>query len=1168
MNPQTDNSKNRPLIITGLAVLAVAIVCGGAYWFSLRNQTEELQPQPEVVEEQVIADFYTALAALDVEENQLAARTLKAAIELEPKEPALWANLAVAQMRLRETEAAQESLQKAQALANDSRELRLLEAEVLEQAGEIEAAIEQLRQVHKTWPENLAATFSLVSLLGQIRTEEAEVERLTLLSDILKRAPDNLRARCEHARLAATQERGEILRAALDSLFSEANRWSAPLKQQLLEVDKALRAGDFRKAALSLTFFENLLKPRPEYQQSLAQLGVTSAGAIGTPLRSFLRLKMPPAQAADADSKLTFALQGTSENAARPVLVLAFEPSGERSSTLISLSEMTLRVGKSAALPFPGSTTSTCSSSVCIADLDFDFQQDLILAGDRGCRIFLGQADGSFLPADVKFEGNNQAWASVFAVDVEADGDLDLLLSDHQSPLRWIRNNGDMTFTAMKDLLPIDSVRDLRSVDLDGDADADLAMIDTSGTVSVWRNQRGGNFLKMPSPFEDSQLGIAIGDVDCDGQFDLVAVSRSSEIHAATWKSEDTWSRSRLTTWSASRSLANAKTGDVFLAVEDLDNNGGVDLIASLAYETGIWLRTAQAKWAQLEETPNLLVSSIADLNGDGLLDLVGLSETGGQIATNHSQAGYGWHIIEPRANKTPGDKRINSFGIGGRITLRAGNLVQSAAIRSPRVHFGLGKHPQANVARIVWPNGTVQAEFKLQANQALIAEQRLKGSCPWVFTFDGNQYRFIKDFIWRSPLGLRINAQTTAGVTQTEDWIKIPGEHLAPRNGQYSIRITAELWETHFFDQVALLAVDHPADVEVFVDERFIPNQPPSRTVTVTTKPQPLQNMTNHQGNSLDEPLRSIDGLYADRFALGEYQGVAENHWVEFEFPDEISSDRPVLIVGHGWIYPTDSSLNVALGQREGPRPYGLILEQQNPDGAWEVVRDKLGFPAGKNKNVLIELPSQSLAGSGRFRLRTNMEIYWDFLGWSYALDEIKPRVTQLPLEVAELRHRGYSKLNPVERRRPDTPFYEVEAVEQRWLDLEGYYTRFGDVRELLTGVDDRYVIMNAGDELAFEFNAETEIPAGYRRDFVLIGDGWVKDGDFNTAFSRWIRPLPSHEDKDYAGPLVPLAEDLIYQKHPDDWRIYHTRYISPRQFQQRLWPMTTQHKSGEIAQ
>ena len=1153
MSQQTGHSSNRVAIIS-LLVIVMGIVGGGVYWFLLQNDAQK--PEEETVAEQVVASFYTALAALDVEQNERAATALKTAIELEPQEPALWANLAVAQMRLRSTEAAQQSLQQAQTLAGDSRELAALKAEVLEQAGQIEAAIEQLREVHQVWPENLSTTFSLVSLLGQIQSDETEAEKIALLTDILQHAPGNLRTRCELARLAATEEREEILRSTLDSLLSEADRWPDLIQKQLQDADEALKNGDFRKTAVSLTFFENLLKPRPEYQYSLAELGAGSGAAIGTPLRSFLRLQLPSAQSADADLELTFSLESAPKRFANSEFLLAFASSQTQSSTLLAINDDTLKVGQSTEIPLPGSLSKPHTSCLCTADLNFDFREDLVVVGDQSCRILLGQADGSYLPTDVSFSGSDQAWASVFSVDVEADGDLDILLSNRESPLRWIRNNGDMTFTAIDDFLPIDAVLDLQTCDLDGDGTVDLVTIDATGTVSVWRNQRGGNFVPMPSPFADSQLAVAIGDVDRNGQFDIVAISNSGEMQSASWNLNETWSRSVLASWPTSHPLTRMKPGEVFLAIADIDNNGGTDLVASVEYETRIWLRTTDGEWAQAEEKPNLKVTSIVDHNDDGLLDLVGHSQADGKIATNQSQKGYGWHVIKPRANKAPGDQRINSFGIGGQVTVRAGNLAQSAAIRSPMVHFGLGNRTRADVARIVWPNGTVQAEFELEANQELIAEQRLKGSCPWVFTHDGTQYRFIKDFIWRSPLGLRINAQTTAGVTQTEDWIKIPGDHLAPRNDQYSVRITAELWETHFFDHVALLAVDHPAETEIYVDERFVPNQPPIQKVFTTTKPEPFENPINHNGQPLDEHLHSIDEIYADQFALGNYQGVAEDHWIEFTIPDKVATDRTVRIVGHGWIYPTDSSLNVALGQQDDLRPYGLILERQPSNGHWEIVNDNLGFPAGKNKNVLIEVPTSALSDSRRFRLRTNMEIYWDFLGWSYQIDDVEPTITKLPLQAAELRQRGYSKLKPIHRRRPDTPFYDVESVGQRWLDLEGYYTRFGDVRELLKQTDDRYVIMNAGDELAFEFSADTgpKITAGYQRDFVLVGDGWVKDGDFNTAFSRTVRPLPTHEDPNYNGPLGPLGADPVYQKHANDWQTYHTRYITPGVFQHGL--------------
>ena len=99
-----------------------------------------------------------------------------------------------------------------------------------------------------------------------------------------------------------------------------------------------------------------------------------------------------------------------------------------------------------------------------------------------------------------------------------------------------------------------------------------------------------------------------------------------------------------------------------------------------------------------------------------------------------------------------------------------------------------------------------------------------------------------------------------------------------------------------------------------------------------------------------------------------------------------------------------------------------------------------------------------------------------------------------------------------------PETPVYErVANVTQRWRDLVGYYTRFGDVDPFPAGVDDRYVIMNAGDELSLRFQDPAPPPAGWRRDFVLIGDGWEKDGDYNTDFSKTVLPLP-----DTVGPIT----------------------------------------------
>jgi hypothetical protein len=200
---------------------------------------------------------------------------------------------------------------------------------------------------------------------------------------------------------------------------------------------------------------------------------------------------------------------------------------------------------------------------------------------------------------------------------------------------------------------------------------------------------------------------------------------------------------------------------------------------------------------------------------------------------------------------------------------------------------------------------------------------------------------------------------------------------------------------------------------------------------------------------------------------------------------------------------------------------------------------------------------------------LRTNLEVYWDRLGWAVAEDAAPLKRQTVETQVAELRHRGFSQLGAPARRRPDVPasYETLSGTGPRWRDLEGYYTRYGDVRELLQGTDDRYVIMNAGDEIVLRFAAPPPPPAGWTRDFVLIGDGWVKDGDFNTANSRTVGPLPSHAQRHYGGPERPaLADDPVFQQHREDWERFHTRYVTPWAFDRGLMAGTDEAAEGVL--
>jgi hypothetical protein len=407
--------------------------------------------------------------------------------------------------------------------------------------------------------------------------------------------------------------------------------------------------------------------------------------------------------------------------------------------------------------------------------------------------------------------------------------------------------------------------------DLDADGDPDRGH-------SRWRRTRArvrhspvgsvlGNVLDI-----GGVTTFALADVDSDGRFEVVTLDAMGTLRA-----------SRI--GGAPVTLASGFAGDRLLAA-DLDNNGAVDLVASGGGRSRIWLAGEDHAFTALAGDPDADVFAVADMNDDGLLDLIGRAGDEAIVLSGRSAKGYHWTTFRARAQERAGDQRINPFGVGGDIEVRAGLLAQKQLLTGMPLHFGLGTQTTVDVARIVWPNGVPQAEFNVRVDQALLAEQRLKGSCPWVFAFDGQRMAFVTDFLWRSPLGLRINAQDTAGIGQTEDWVRLRGDQLAPRDGAYDVRITAELWETHFFDLVSLLVVDHPADAEVFVDERFAAGQPQKLVV------QAIRNMRSvpaydDRGRDVTDLIAHRDGRYLSGFALGAYQGIADDHFVEIDLGD-----------------------------------------------------------------------------------------------------------------------------------------------------------------------------------------------------------------------------------------------------------------------------------------
>jgi hypothetical protein len=171
--------------------------------------------------------------------------------------------------------------------------------------------------------------------------------------------------------------------------------------------------------------------------------------------------------------------------------------------------------------------------------------------------------------------------------------------------------------------------------------------------------------------------------------------------------------------------------------------------------------------------------------------------------------------------------------------------------------------------------------------------------------------------------------------------------------------------------------------------------------------------------------------------------------------------------------------------------------------------------------------------------RIATNLCVYWDEIFLSEETGPPPVRLQELDAAAAEQRFRGFSPpvIHP-ERKQPERFEYGHRAPVSMWNPTPGRYTRYGDVRELAEAVDDRLVVMGSGDELRLEFPAGGPAPAGWRRDFLLLVDGWAKDGDANTAYSQSVEPLPFHGMSQY-----PYGAGESYPDTPAH-RAYRKRY------------------------
>jgi hypothetical protein len=407
-----------------------------------------------------------------------------------------------------------------------------------------------------------------------------------------------------------------------------------------------------------------------------------------------------------------------------------------------------------------------------------------------------------------------------------------------------------------------------------------------------------------------------------------------------------------------------------------------------------------------------------------------------------------------------------NRSGIGAKIEMRAGSLIQrletqaSTPASAPAdVIFGLGARAAADAVRILWPSGTLQAELPAAVVPAIktslleIRElNRKPSSCPYLYAWNGEAFRFITDFMGGGELGYW-EGPGLFNQPNPVEYVRLTNAQLQPRNGRLELRVTNELEEALFVDRLALYAVDHPANVEIYPNEGMTDPPKPARLVPVTNVRLP-RSARDDAGHDVLDKIAQLDRRYPDGFGLGNIRGYAQEHALTLDLGSP--GARAALLLT-GWTDYAFSSDNVA-AQQAGLTTLPPRLEVEDERGAWQIAIPQVGIPVGRPQTVVADLTGIWRSPSRRVRLVTNMRIYWDAIRVAEIADM---PVTPLPLEMVSstLRERGFSAEISPDGREPYGYDYARVVRGPDWKTFPGRYTRAGDVSELLASCREKSV-------------------------------------------------------------------------------------------------------------
>ena len=818
-----------------------------------------------------------------------------------------------------------------------------------------------------------------------------------------------------------------------------------------------------------------------------------------------------------------------------------------------------------------------------VGDFDGDGLDDLAVALDDAVLLFRNLGHGKFkdVTAESGLAAHNRPSGITF-VDYDHDGDLDLFLTGSNlntdcrpgprdkslcglrpGNVLW-RNNGNGTFTDWTEPTGLGG-SGLTSAailtDFNNDHAVDLVTTNVPAPL-IYVNPREGAYPTQALYVESQQviasgnemptpIGISVLDFNKDGWMDI-AVTHAGAPGLTLWRNIEGPNHIGRSFDRVDLPLHGALRGWGLTPI-DIDNDGWIDLAAIVETKAGPQVRVLRNRGDGTFEdvshalalddiklqSPRGLIAT--DVDGDGAPDLIVTQLNAPPVLLrnvgankNHSVRLDLTGLVD---NKTALGVKVEVFasGLWQKWELAGASGYQTQA--PPQILVGLGQAEGIDLLRILWPTGVLQDEIDLPLQTVIAMKEadRRGSSCPVLFVWDGHKYKFVVDVIGAGVVGHWFTP-TQHNTPNPGEWVKVDDANFAPVDGKLSLRFMEPMEEVNYVDQLRLVAVDHPENVEVNPDEHFLDNPPfASGRIVASEHARPPAGAWDGEGRDVLTQVSRRDHQFASGFTeLPPYDGFANLHALTLDL-GPLNAKSPLRLLMTGYVnYFSATSLYAAwqAGMKEVP-PY---VEAQLPNGTWTRIADDVGFPAGLERTIMVDLTGKLPVGAHRIRLMTNLQLFWDQVLVDQSVDA-EAHTAEVPLAQATLHFRGYPE--QIEGASPGDLDYDYDLISLTgpYQHQRGSYTRMGDVTPLLKGIDNRFAIFGSGEEIAAEFDATNlpVLPAHWKRDYFFYANGFVKDMDWWDASPFTVAQLPFHGMSTYPYPesekFPEDADTLAYQ-------------------------------------